>query len=98
MIVLTSRYAKKREPPLGWVWRTSNNTNDQQEHVGGNVCLFSALNSHHAANSLILDHDGGTHMGTDSVQKNRGSQGPRSSESASFALLSRNRLQPIYVP
>src|SRR5207248_4104002 len=38
--------------PLGWLWRTSNNTNDQQEHVGENVCLFSALNSHHAANSL----------------------------------------------
>src|SRR5205807_1338364 len=52
IIVLTSRYAKKREPPLGWLWRTSNNTNDQQEHVGENVCLFSALNSHHAANSL----------------------------------------------
>jgi len=37
---------------LGWLRRTSNNTNDQQEHVGENVCLFSAFNSHHAANSL----------------------------------------------
>jgi len=35
-----------------WLWRTSNNANDQQENVGENVCLFSALNSHHAANSL----------------------------------------------
>src|SRR5437763_21976 len=31
---------------------TVNKNNDQQEHVGENVCLFSALNSHHAANSL----------------------------------------------
>jgi len=36
-----------------WLWRTSNNANDQQENVGENVCLFSALNSHSAGKSII---------------------------------------------
>jgi pimeloyl-ACP methyl ester carboxylesterase len=35
-----------------WLWRTSNNANDQQENVGENVCLFSALNRQNAAKSL----------------------------------------------
>jgi pimeloyl-ACP methyl ester carboxylesterase len=35
-----------------WLWRTSNNANDHQENVGEKVCMFSALTSHHAANSL----------------------------------------------
>ncbi len=43
---------KEERNTVWWHWRTSNNANDQQENVCENVCLFSALNSHHAANSL----------------------------------------------
>src|SRR6266567_4316121 len=52
IIFLTSLYAKKRKTPFVWLWRTRNNANDQQENAYENVCLFSAPNSHNAANSL----------------------------------------------
>jgi hypothetical protein len=35
------------------LWRTRNNANDQQENLCEKVCLFSALNSHNAAKSII---------------------------------------------
>lgn len=48
--------------------------------------------------NYTLDREGGTHMGTDVLRNNRGGQGLTSSASASFALLSRNRLWLICTP
>jgi hypothetical protein len=39
---------------LTWTrWRTGSNANDQQENVCEKVCLFSALNGHRVAKSIL---------------------------------------------